>query len=257
MKFYNDAAQVDNWDLHWSKYEKAAELNPAQRFRHQIIIGQIEKYYEKTANARILDIGSGQGDLLRKIRDVFPKAHLVGFELSEVGVKISQQKVSEADFYCVNIYCPSAEIKVKFHKWASIAICSEVLEHQDDPIEFLRSIKQFMADDSLLILTVPGGPISSFDKDIGHRQHFTRNTLSEVLEKSGYTILKIFRCGFPFFLVYRVLVVLRGDKLRNDVVFNEKALTFKLLAKTFEYLFKFNLPDSPLGWQLLAIARKD
>ena len=42
---------------------------------------------------RVLDFGSGQGDLFVKLRPVLPAAELAGFELSESGVAISRRKV--------------------------------------------------------------------------------------------------------------------------------------------------------------------
>jgi len=47
---------------------------------------------------RILDIGSGTGDLLAALRDEYPEAELRGIELSRAGIESARRKVPDADF---------------------------------------------------------------------------------------------------------------------------------------------------------------
>ena len=63
--------------------------------------------------------------------------------------------------------------------------------------------------------------------------------------------------GFPFFNLYRLMVIARGRKLLDDAKENGggNALAEMAMA-TFRFLFKFNLPDSPFGWQVVAVGRK-
>jgi cyclopropane fatty-acyl-phospholipid synthase-like methyltransferase len=56
------AEQVDDWDRHWDAYSKAAERNPAQRYRRMLVLNLLGA---AGAPERLIDIGSGQGDLLR------------------------------------------------------------------------------------------------------------------------------------------------------------------------------------------------
>jgi hypothetical protein len=66
------------------------------------------------------------------------------------------------------------------------------------------------------------------------------------------------RAGFPFFNLYRLVVILRGKTLIADAAASSRA-SMSLLARTvmrvFEILFKVNLPNSPWGWQMVAIGR--
>jgi ubiquinone/menaquinone biosynthesis C-methylase UbiE len=84
----------DDWDDHWERYAASASRNPAQRMRHEII----EQLLHKVSNGsprRVLDIGSGQGDLVFKIQKSFAETEFVGFELSERGVDISREKIPD------------------------------------------------------------------------------------------------------------------------------------------------------------------
>ena len=57
--------------------------------------------------------------------------------------------------------------------WATHAVCSEVLEHVDEPVVLLRNARSWLAPGCRLVVTVPGGPMSAFDRHIGHRRHFS------------------------------------------------------------------------------------
>jgi SAM-dependent methyltransferase len=246
----------DDWDRHWDRYAESAELNPAQRMRHDFIARML------CADApneviHILDIGSGQGDLLQKLEPLLPQASLLGVELSESGVTIAQRKVPRATFIAADIFQPPPALD-DFKSWATHAVCSEVLEHVDDPVAFLMLARKYLAPGARLIVTVPGGPMSAFDRHVGHRQHFDRLKIRAMLEQAGYSVERIYLTGFPFFNLYRLLVIARGKRLAQDVESQSSGLSSALasyMMKLFRLLFRANLLDSPFGWQVVAVAR--
>ena len=223
--------------------------------RHKLIAGLLRG---GAADAmRLFDIGSGQGDMLTMLRPVFPSAEFFGAELSVSGVEISRRKVPDATFLVADLFAPPPEI-ARFQGWATDAVCSEVLEHVDDPAAFLRAARPYLADGARLVVTVPGGPMSAFDKHIGHRQHFTRVSIARVLEGAGFTVDRVLLSGFPFFNLYRLAVIARGEKLAQDVESSggKSSSAASLLMAVFRFLFHFNLSNSPFGWQVLAVAHK-
>src|SRR5205085_970325 len=176
----------DDWEAHWDLYAESAGENPAQGMRHDIVARLL---FETGAHrdARIFDLGSGQGDLLQKLAPVFAKATLLGADLSESGVAISRRKVRKATFLVADIFQVPAALN-DFVGWATHAVCSEVLEHVDDPVSFLKQARNYMASEASVIVTVPGGPMSAFDRHIGHRQHFDRRKIRTILEQAGYAV---------------------------------------------------------------------
>jgi SAM-dependent methyltransferase len=198
----------DDWELHWQRFADSAALNPAQAMRHQLVL---DLWGERAADtsANFVDFGSGQGDFLEKFQRRYPHAKLLGLELSARGVAISRKKVPSATFIAADLFSPSQEID-SYRGWARGAVCSEVLEHLDDPTAFLRAASQYLGANALILITVPGGRMSAFDRHIGHRQHFTRESLHEILVRGGYRVEKIYRAGFPFFNLYRLAVIARG-----------------------------------------------
>src|ERR1700692_3292058 len=87
----------DDWDAHWDHYAESAAENPAQRMRHNIIARLLCKDAGQEG-MQLFDLGSGQGDLVQKLKPLLPKARFVGAELSASGAAISQRKVPGATF---------------------------------------------------------------------------------------------------------------------------------------------------------------
>jgi SAM-dependent methyltransferase len=246
----------DDWDSHWTHYAESAAENPAQRMRHNLIARLLCQDSGK-GEMRVFDLGSGQGDLIQMLAPLVPGAQFVGAELSESGVAISKRKIPSATFVVADIFQPPPALN-EFAGWASHAVCSEVLEHVDDPVAFLRRARTYLGDRARLIVTVPGGPMSAFDRHIGHRQHFDRAKLRSILEEAGYAVEQTYLTGFPFFNLYRLLVIARGKRLARDVESGDgKSSGLASVAmKLFRLLFHANFVDSPFGWQVVASARK-
>ena len=101
--------------------------------------------------------------------------------------------------------------------------------------------------------------MSAFDRHIGHRQHFDRRKISTMLEQAGYSVERTYLAGFPFFNLYRLLVIARGRRLAQDVEAKAEGVSSgpaSFAMKVFRVLFHANLLDSPFGWQVVATARK-
>ncbi len=247
----------DDWDAHWERYAEAAGRNPAQRMRHALITRFLRERAGSAA-MRVMDVGSGQGDLLVKLRSAFPAASLFGVELSRAGVEISRRKAPEATVLEADMFNPPDGLR-PFIGWATHAVCSEVLEHVDSPAAFLEAVRPYLTDGSILVVTVPGGPMSAFDRHIGHRRHFTRESIAACLDEAGFEADRVCLCGFPFFNAYRATVIARGERLARDVEKGQRgaggALARAVMA-AFRALFRFNLTDSRFGWQVVAVARK-
>jgi SAM-dependent methyltransferase len=250
-------ASQDDWETHWDRYAESAAQNPAQQMRHEIVARLLAQADRKEA-MRIFDLGSGQGDLARKLKRLLPEAEFVGAELSQSGVAISRRKVPNATFLVADILHPPSELD-QLAGWATHAICSEVLEHLDDPKTFLERASRYLQPGGRLIVTVPGGPISAFDRHIGHRQHFDRRRIQSLLERAGYCVDRTYLAGFPFFNLYRLVVIARGERLARDVdatVHGVSSAPARVAMKLFGALFHANFLDSPFGWQVVATARK-
>lgn len=250
----------DDWEAHWGTVGNGVRVeNPANNYRARLVMESIGRMRE---GSRIVDIGCGQGTLTRLVASRYPHCEVIGIEPSQEGIRraveIGQSGGSRARFMRGNVLDPDFERKSEVER-ATAVICSEVLEHLDNPVELLVRIRQvILAEGGYVIITVPGGPRSAFDRAIGHRMHFTRGRCMVMLKWAGYEAQVVARAGFPFFNLYKCLVILRGDKVMVDLSTSDGkpgSVASRMVLRWFDRLFNFNVRDSVLGWQLCAIGR--
>jgi hypothetical protein len=199
-------------------------------------------------------VGSGQGDLVADLHADYPAAELLGIDVSQSGIDVARTKVPSASFIRRDLLL-EGEPPAGLSRWATHAVCSEVLEHVDDPRLLLEHATAYMATGCRLVVTVPGGPMSAFDRHIGHRKHFTLDRLRSVLTGAGFDPVKVTSVGFPFFNLYRLVVIQRGERLVREVAKGSTSRLALLTMDAFHWLFKLGIPESPWGWQLVAVAR--
>jgi SAM-dependent methyltransferase len=249
-------ASGDDWDRHWDAYSAAAEANPAQRYRRRLALSLLER---DGTPRRLVDVGCGQGDLLRDAARRWPTASLLGIEPSEVGVAESRKKAPDARFLAGDLTAEPGGIPEDLHGWATHAVCSEVLEHVDEPVALLAAARGLMADGCRLVVTVPGGRMSAFDRRIGHRRHYTPELLARTLADAGYEVEWASGAGFPFFNLYRAVVIARGERLADDVASAETGGRPSAAARAamlaFRPLLRLTIPRSPWGAQIVGVAR--
>jgi SAM-dependent methyltransferase len=252
---------VDNWDDHWTDFGDPALANPANDYRSRLVFRLLGT---PTRGSTVLDVGSGQGQLALQLQAAYPQSHVLGIEYSAQGVKRAATAAAAAGLGATFVQRdlltgPTAGNAPATLAKAAYAVCSEVLEHVDDPDVLLRNAAEYMAKGCRFVVTVPGGPMSALDHHIGHRRHYDPKSLRALLEGSGYEVEMAARAGFPFFNLYRLAVIARGEKLIDDLKADggggaESGLQ-KWTSKLFDAAFRLNTNRSPLGWQIVAVAR--
>jgi SAM-dependent methyltransferase len=245
----------DEWDSHWTEFGGANERNPAQEYRRRLISHLLER---GGAPRRLLDIGSGNGEFLGQAAIRWPRAELLGLELSESAVAQAIVKVPAARFRACDLRRdPTPEDE---RSWATHAVCSEVLEHVDDPVAVLQKARTWLAPGCRLVITVPGGPMSAFDRHIGHRRHFSAADLRALIVAAGLEALEAAGAGFPFFNLYRAVVIARGERLVADATRAAAGTAAGWATRAgmaaFRPLFLGNLPRSRFGWQTVGLAEE-
>jgi len=245
---------IDDWNEHWAAHAAVNALNPAQIYRTKLVLEALA-LGEAIAPLRVLELGSGTGEFAGQVMGLRPDAEFVGLDLSAVGVEISRRKVPAARFFEQDFRQP-IQLDPSYRGWATHVVCSEVLEHLDDPVAMLRKMRALLAPGCRVIVTVPAGPMSAFDRHIGHRRHFNPSLLEETLRAAGLEVVDLRGAGFPFFNLYRLTVVARGKKLIEDTAgATERVLPIAARGaiRTFSWLFKLNTARTKLGWQLVAV----
>ena len=210
------------------------------------------------SDATVLDVGCGSGDLLAAMAGQYPNARLAGTDRSAAGLKVGQAALPEALLVTSELNAPERQPEPQNDElagWASYAVCSEVLEHVDDPVRALSNIQNFLRPGGRLVVTVPGGPMSAFDRQIGHQAHYTPTRIRQELEQAGYHVRLATGAGFPMFNIYRLVVILGGERLAEDID-GTPSLLARTVMSLFDVLLRFTLPSTSWGWQVVAVAEK-
>lgn len=177
---------------------------------------------------RVLDVGCGNGVISR---------HLGQFGYEVLGIDISEKTIAVANqrntYSNVRFAAISAEELTAQGETYDAVICSEVLEHLDQPHLLLHTIHASLKDNGLLVVTVPNGngprelcvtrPMlkarnnpalwTSINKvksalgfkgttaqsqadNLDHVQFFTRRDLQQLAEISNFKIVQFAKTNF-------------------------------------------------------------
>tara|TARA_B110000046_G_C13025897_1_gene414082 strand:- start:3538 stop:4686 length:1149 start_codon:yes stop_codon:yes gene_type:complete len=136
---------------------------------------------------KILEIGCGGGYMLNKFKRELG-LEIIGVDPSPVAVKTGEKFGYEV---IKEFYPPTQtidKVDIIFHY--------DVLEHIDKPYEFLKSHKTNLTDNGLIIFAVPDDTecIEAGDASMvihEHINYFDKNSLKNVVEKSGFDVLDI------------------------------------------------------------------
>ncbi|HEY4027694.1 MAG TPA: class I SAM-dependent methyltransferase, partial [Candidatus Dormibacteraeota bacterium] len=244
----------DDWDLHWVELAAATSRNPAQALRRRIVRSLLRA---PDRGARILDVGCGQGDLIADVRRRWPHAELCGIDRSSCATELARSRVPDARFVRRDVLAggdPDSDLA----GWATHAVCSEVLEHVDEPALLVRNARGYFASGCRLVVTVPGGPMSAFDRHIGHRRHYTPASLRSLLTGAGLEVEMATGAAFPFFNLFRMAVILRGEVILNDARgegAGSPSLPMRAAMGAFRPLLALPVPHNRWGWQIVGVAR--
>lgn len=122
----------------------------------------------------LVDVGCGDGRVLREIADRYPDRDLLGIDYSERAIELGRTLNPDLEFEVADVgtFNPS--------KPFDVATAVEVLEHipPTDLDEFIFSVAELLSPGGTLVATVPHANTSVNPK---HYQHFTEEELREAL----------------------------------------------------------------------------
>ena len=261
----NDS-NVDNskeiWNGLWENYAQMQDAVPANVWRRGLLLRLLNQHVphiEANKPSQIIDFGCGPGLFLKWLSVFKPNARLLGIDQSDSGLEYARKQIPSADFVAMDL-AKAVEPPENFRFWGEAGICSEVLEHVEEPVVFLKNIASWLDDNGILIVTVPGAPAGFAPGMWGHLRHYKADSVQNLLEESGYKIVRIFNAGFPFYNLYQLLVHLGWKKfIKKDTAQGdnyEMSPLIRFASFIFRILMKININFTPWGWQIVAVAKK-
>jgi len=115
---------------------------------------------------------------------------VVGVDLSPNAIESAQVFYSGENINYILGTVHDIDSDIKFDLITSF----ETLEHVDDPIDFLKSLKTSLKPDGLLLLSTPNAFCFKYDKDKPynpyHLHEYTKGELFQLLEQAGWCVDK-------------------------------------------------------------------
>ena len=162
------------------------------------LVQKINNYFNLPTKGRVLDIGCGNGSLLRSFVQIKPEWSLVGTELDNKYLDNIKSIEQVEDLFI----CSPENVPGTFNLIAMV----HLLEHIPNPGLFLEKLINKLNPGGLLVIETPDYRLNPFDLLIAdHCTHFSAYSLPCFLRKYGFKTLKVTTDWIP-----KELTVLAG-----------------------------------------------
>jgi len=169
-----------------AEYENALHYSPLFRgYSTQLAVDLVERY--DLRHKTVLEIGCGKGDFLKLLVDLGDNRG-IGFDPA---YERDPDEPTDDRITFAKDYYTHTSVDTE----ADLVIARQLLEHIEDPLEFLRGIRGTMADweDAVLVVEVPNALDMLQRLDIWnviyeHPIYFTPQALESALRSSGFAV---------------------------------------------------------------------
>lgn len=178
-----------------TNYLKHQNQNPIQKALIDNFYRELFKMLKPLRAESILDVGCGEGFTLKKLEEKKIGKKNEGIDYSKDAIKLGKKIYPELALFEGDVY----GLKYKDNNF-DLSICTEVLEHLDDPKKAVAEIKRVTS--KYIIFSVPNEPffimanflrgkyLKSFGNHPEHINHWTSGGFESFLKKQGLTIVK-------------------------------------------------------------------
>jgi SAM-dependent methyltransferase len=191
--------QVQFWlPLELERSQWYEKTNP---YRVRELIGvKIYRGYHKTflkrnkafpEDAKILDLGCGTGEFISELKK--RGCQVWGLDFDRKAIKIARQQ-----FGLENVYSLSFEEFFKKENLPKFDIITffEVLEHLDNPLEFVQNVKSLLKPDGRIVLSVPSrermlANLNNWDFPPHHFTRWNKEAILNLFQKFDFHIFNI------------------------------------------------------------------
>ncbi len=221
-KVWNNFANI-NENKEWFEniYNKRSSffISRFEKWNNKRTVSRIHDLFPIYKRRKILEIGVGSGSFLQYM-------YALGFEVT--GCDLSEKACETiAEKYHIPMF--HGEIyDVGLSSHFDLIVANHILEHVENPVKFLKEVRNKIKTDSFLHLTVPN--ISSWEARLNgwngyepyHLLYFTPLTLKLALEMSGFKVIKMFThesfSGWFLTILRTFIMMVRGkNEIRKNI----------------------------------------
>lgn len=152
--------------------------------RNELIVKLINKFLKLPKKGKLLDIGCGVGHFVGSFKQIKKKWDVYAHDLTRLNKNIVMKHKIKKFFI--------GEVKNIKEKFNLISL-NHVVEHLTEPRSVLSHVNSILEDNGKLIIRLPN--IKTVHNDLtvlDHCSHFTKESLENILNLSGFKIKKFF-----------------------------------------------------------------
>jgi SAM-dependent methyltransferase len=172
-----------NYDTYWNYRISTNNINVMPR--HIEIVNIIK---ENKPEGKVLDLGCGEGHVLNRLTENFER----------YGCDISEKPLYFLD-NDVNTKICNLNEGFPFNNIFDVIVCSELLEHLENPEDVLQNISQHLKPDGLSLITIPNYKNTRLGGgDPFHLHGWKISDFCKVLKANGLTVEKFYPTYFKW-----------------------------------------------------------
>jgi 2-polyprenyl-3-methyl-5-hydroxy-6-metoxy-1,4-benzoquinol methylase len=185
-----DSFEQKNYESSTYREEMGQELSVDDFFSHAdpIQIHHLDAFWPFSfRNKVVADVGCGAGSFID---------HIAGLASEVIAIEPTKMYHDSLSDRGYKVFSYANEAKTKFNNGVDIIVSFQVIEHVENPIEFLKEIYSLVKKGGKLIIATPNHDdilmkllpksFPSFFYRRAHRWYFDEESLSYCLEQSGF-----------------------------------------------------------------------
>ena len=151
--------------------------------RRALILWVLRNYFPGMKN--YYDLGTGTGWLFAAVMETWPKLEMVGSDLAFDSLRWTSKRLTRP---AMLMHCDVN--RIPYADEFDVVGAYDVIEHIDDDVQALRSIRNAVKPGGGMILTVPQHMVlwSHLDEIAGHRRRYVGTELADKARQAGFSV---------------------------------------------------------------------
>lgn len=232
-----------------SEWYEASEMYMVGKVLHQETAWYHNQFIQEKQvyGENLLDVGCGTGIFLKEAKKLGYK--VVGIDFDRENIRVAHEHFGLKDVLPVTL---EELISSRRYNKFDVITFFEVLEHMDNPNNFIELIKAGLKPGGYIVLSVPNrerflDPLGSGDYPPNHLTRWNSYSLDYFLKKNGFEIIRMvtsrlntddlmgyLRARIRFRIAHRMI---QKSKINNDqTIVRRAAILMKIKDTTFKFI---------------------
>jgi len=243
------ALDADDYDEMWSRLEDFLHFNPGARQRRKLVLRALRRHAPRATT--VLDVGCGLGEMVSFLSDELPRARFTGMDFSPGAIESCGRRWPNHQWAVADVLTDALPAPY------DAVVCSELLEHLDEPETALARIAASLEPGGTIVVTVPNGKVFATERAVGHVRHPSLAMLHAWFDSAALDVVEARRWGWPGYLALKYAANI--DAERALTAFGSGAYSWpKRRANDLAYAVvrAGSLPDHARGPQAVVVGRR-